>query len=258
MLSSRYVEISASGIGVSLTFTLDGHPRFFDEVDNTVISRWEEVGLPVQQRYLIQVAAAVDRTLLRPDYVVVVQAGGWYYDCSPYGCDSANLTYLGLRLLGHNATWYGATPSSASALSTPAAQGWPVPAMAFGTAAPLTVRILDPIDGDSVGRAVPISGTRTGTQSSNQHLWIFVHPEDGSSNWWAHPDEVNANTGEWQVTINFNGPPAGMRSDVRVGVIGEDSQRTLLRHLRFAPTDPLDAGLPVDFHELARMSMTKE
>lgn len=248
MLGSRHLDISTSAGGVAVTLTLDGHPGFFDEVDNTVIESWQAFSLPAQQRYLLQVASTVDRALARPGYEVVVQASGHHYQCSFYECHADAVAYLRLRLFNHRATWFGQP--------TDVAQGSSV-STALDIQSPLTVRILDPGDGATVDSAVPISGTRTGAQAANQHVWIFVRPDDGSGNWWAHPDEVKDDTGEWQVTINFNGPPSGMRSELRVGAIGEESQQTILRHLRVAPSDPLEAGLPPDFHELDRISIVK-
>jgi hypothetical protein len=39
-----------------------------------------------------------------------------------------------------------------------------------------------------VSGAVPITGVRTGVQRPDQNLWIFIHPQDGSTKRWAHPD----------------------------------------------------------------------
>jgi hypothetical protein len=110
------------------------------------------------------------------------------------------------------------------------------PAAAVPTPAKLAIHIDRPSDGATVGSAVPIIGTRTGTLEANQHLWIFVHPEDGSTNWWPHPDELKADTGDWQVTIDLSGAPSRMVSEVRVGAVGEVSQQAILSHLRSEST----------------------
>jgi hypothetical protein len=116
---------------------------------------------------------------------------------------------------------------------------------------------MSPIDGGSVSGAVPITGVRTGVQRPDQHLFIFIHPQDGSTNWWAHPDELRTDAGEWQVTVKFDGPPPGTVSELIVGVIGDESQEKLLRQLRVAPENPLPNGLPADLQQLARLYLVK-
>jgi hypothetical protein len=262
MLEPRNVVIDTSSGRVNVRFALDGRPVFFDEVDNTVTERWLALSLPSRQSYLQRVAASIEEVVGRGTEVFV-QASGRYYTCSVAGCDPARLTYLGLRLAPYDRslTWYGAAPESSTAPMVQIQPDWPVSPDAFGVPAsargPLAVRIMSPIDGGSVSGAVPITGVRTGVQRPDQHLFIFIHPQDGSTNWWAHPDELRTDAGEWQVTVKFDGPPPGTVSELIVGVIGDESQEKLLRQLRVAPENPLPNGLPADLQQLARLYLVK-
>jgi hypothetical protein len=256
MLDTRRVDISVVTGQISVTFSLDGRPAYFDEVDNSLIETWQALTFASRQSYLLQVANSIGRAISSPSSAIVVQAGGRYYQCSVYGCNSSYLEYLGLRLANQRVSWYGPT-SPAYQVPLNVAADWPVATGTFGMLAPLTLRVLAPADGELVGDAVPVIGTRAGTLRTDQHIWMFAHPDDGSNNWWAHPDELATDTGQWQVTIKMDGPPPGMQSEVVIGVIGEVSRQALLRHLSLHPEQPLLEGLPVDLRQLAHLSLIK-
>ena len=106
--------------------------------------------------------------------------------------------------------------------------------------------IQDPTTGARVPPRIVVRGVQPDPLPPGSHLWLLVIAQVDGSRWYACPREIVARSnGTWECELTLGGP-AGIRHELRLGVVGPATHQAFLRHVTERPSEPLP-GLPADF-----------
>jgi hypothetical protein len=109
-----------------------------------------------------------------------------------------------------------------------------------------------------VPERVVVEGVQNDPLRPGSHAWLFIRARVAGGRWYAGPDEVVARSdGAWSTEIYLDGP-AGVRHEIRVGVVDAARHAELLSHLAERRDQPLDGRIPPAAWGEARLTVVKQ
>ena len=117
------------------------------------------------------------------------------------------------------------------------------------------IALTSPVDGDRVGSSVVVRGTQRAPTPSGRHVWVLVKADVYDARWYTwHRGEILAGPdGSWAVDLYLGGVP-GVRHEILVGTVGNDTSSALAAYLASNPGQPL-SNLPDDLIPEARVTV---
>ena len=133
----------------------------------------------------------------------------------------------------------------------------PSPSPAVETPDPggIGIVLTSPADGDRVGSSLVVRGTQRAPTPSDGHVWVFVKAEVYDARWytWHRGEALAGPDGSWAIDLYLGGLP-GVRHEIVVGTVGNDTNAALAAYLASKPGQPL-SGLPIDLNPEARVTV---
>jgi LPXTG-site transpeptidase (sortase) family protein len=113
-----------------------------------------------------------------------------------------------------------------------------------------------PRDGTAVAPRFSVKGKRALPIDPRSHVWLFARAELEPGRWFVLPREIAADrSGSWETEVELGGQ-AGLRHEVKIGVVDEATHQALLRLIWEQPGQPL-AALPDGFWDEVSLVLTR-